>query len=399
MPRALWVLIIGMTINVTGSSFLWPLNAIYVHEHLGKSMSIAGLVLMMNSGASVIGNLIGGALFDKIGGFKSMMLGIMTTLMTLIALVFFHDWPHYAIFLTMIGFGVGIIFPVSYAYAGAIWPEGGRRAFNALYVAQNIGVAVGSALGGVVASYSFDLIFAANAFMYIIFFLIIYLGLKDVKSVKVHQQKETRTLAENAGNLANWHALLTLCIGYFLCWLSYVQWSTTIAAYTQKLNITLKQYSLLWTVNGALIVLAQPLLSLVLNRWIRRLKRQMLVGFTIFVVSFFILFSANSFSDFVLAMVVLTIAEMLVWPAIPTVASNLAPEGREGFYQGFVNSAATAGRMVGPVLGGFIVDMAGMRQLFLMLIGFLLISIVTTAIYDRKLKRATKQEKETATIG
>jgi MFS family permease len=323
----------------------------------------------------------------------------MTTLMTLIALVFFHDWPHYAIFLTMIGFGVGIIFPVSYAYAGAIWPEGGRRAFNALYVAQNIGVAVGSALGGVVASYSFDLIFAANAFMYIIFFLIIYLGLKDVKSVKVHQQKETRTLAENAGNLANWHALLTLCIGYFLCWLSYVQWSTTIAAYTQKLNITLKQYSLLWTVNGALIVLAQPLLSLVLNRWIRRLKRQMLVGFTIFVVSFFILFSANSFSDFVLAMVVLTIAEMLVWPAIPTVASNLAPEGREGFYQGFVNSAATAGRMVGPVLGGFIVDMAGMRQLFLMLIGFLLISIVTTAIYDRKLKRATKQEKETATIG
>jgi MFS family permease len=399
MPRALWVLIIGMTINVTGSSFLWPLNAIYVHEHLGKSMSIAGLVLMMNSGASVIGNLIGGALFDKIGGFKSMMLGIMTTLMTLIALVFFHDWPHYAIFLTMIGFGVGIIFPVSYAYAGAIWPEGGRRAFNALYVAQNIGVAVGSALGGVVASYSFDLIFAANAFMYIIFFLIIYLGLKDVKSVKVHQQKETRTLAENAGNLANWHALLTLCIGYFLCWLSYVQWSTTIAAYTQKLNITLKQYSLLWTVNGALIVLAQPLLSLVLNRWIRRLKRQMLVGFTIFVVSFFILFSANSFSDFVLAMVVLTIAEMLVWPAIPTVASNLAPEGREGFYQGFVNSAATAGRMVGPVLGGFIVDMAGMRQLFLMLIGFLFISIVTTAIYDRELKRATKQEKETATIG
>jgi MFS family permease len=399
MPRALWVLIIGMTINVTGSSFLWPLNAIYVHEHLGKSMSIAGLVLMMNSGASVIGNLIGGALFDKIGGFKSMMLGIMTTLMTLIALVFFHDWPHYAIFLTMIGFGVGIIFPVSYAYAGAIWPEGGRRAFNALYVAQNIGVAVGSALGGVVASYSFDLIFAANAFMYIIFFLIIYLGLKDVKSVKVHQQKETRTLAENAGNLANWHALLTLCIGYFLCWLSYVQWSTTIAAYTQKLNITLKKYSLLWTVNGALIVLAQPLLSLVLNRWIRRLKRQMLVGFTIFVVSFFILFSANSFSDFVLAMVVLTIAEMLVWPAIPTVASNLAPEGREGFYQGFVNSAATAGRMVGPVLGGFIVDMAGMRQLFLMLIGFLFISIVTTAIYDRKLKRATKQEKETATIG
>jgi MFS family permease len=398
MPRALWILVIGMAINVTGASFLWPLNAIYVHEHLGKSMSIAGIVLMLNSGASVIGNLVGGALFDKIGGFKSVMLGIMTTLTALIALVFFHGWPHYAIFLTIIGFGVGIVFPVSYAYAGAIWPEGGRRAFNALYVAQNIGVAVGSALGGLIASYSFDLIFAANAFMYIIFFLIMYFGLKDVKTAKVHKQKEAPTLVANMGNLASWHALLTLCVGYFLCWLSYVQWSTTVAAYTQKLDITLKQYSLLWTVNGALIVLAQPLLSAVLNRWIRQLKRQMLVGFMIFVVSFFILLLANSFSDFVMAMVVLTIAEMLVWPAIPTVASNLAPEGKEGFYQGFVNSTATAGRMVGPVLGGFIVDTAGVRQLFLMLIGFSLISIVTTVMYDRKLKRATRQEKEAATI-
>jgi MFS family permease len=399
MPRALWVLIIGMTINVTGSSFLWPLNAIYVHEHLGKSMSIAGLVLMLNSGASVVGNLIGGMLFDKIGGFKSVMLGIITTLTALIGLVFFHDWPHYAIFLTMIGFGVGVVFPVSYAYAGTIWPEGGRRAFNALYVAQNLGVALGSALGGLIASYSFELIFAANAFMYMLFFLVMYFGLKDVKAAKVHKQKEMQTLkSANKGNRASWYALITLCIGYFLCWMSYVQWSTTVAAYTQKLDITLKQYSILWTINGALIVLAQPLLTSIINRWLCQLKRQMLAGFTIFVVSFFILLQANSFLDFVFAMVVLTIAEMLVWPAIPTVASQLAPEGRDGFYQGFVNSTATAGRMVGPVLGGFIVDTAGMRQLFLMLIVFLLISIVTTAMYDRKLKRVARQEKETATI-
>ena len=43
MPRALWLLIIGMAVNVTGSSFLWPLNTIYIHDHLGKSLSVAGL--------------------------------------------------------------------------------------------------------------------------------------------------------------------------------------------------------------------------------------------------------------------------------------------------------------------------------------------------------------------
>jgi len=62
MPRALKLLVLGMIINVTGASFLWPLNTIYIHDHLGKSLTVAGFVLMLNSGASVIGNLIGGSL-------------------------------------------------------------------------------------------------------------------------------------------------------------------------------------------------------------------------------------------------------------------------------------------------------------------------------------------------
>ena len=59
MPRALWLLVIGILVNITGTSFLWPLNAIYIHDHLGKSLTVAGIVLTLNSAASVIGNLVG----------------------------------------------------------------------------------------------------------------------------------------------------------------------------------------------------------------------------------------------------------------------------------------------------------------------------------------------------
>lgn len=127
MPRALKILIIGMFINVTGASFLWPLNTIYIHNHLGKSLTVAGLVLMLNSGASVAGNLCGGFLFDKIGGFKSIMLGIGITLASLMGLVFFHEWPAYIVLLTIVGFGSGVVFPASYAMAGSVWPEGEGR--------------------------------------------------------------------------------------------------------------------------------------------------------------------------------------------------------------------------------------------------------------------------------
>src|SRR6185437_13013080 len=76
MPRAVWFLIIGMFVNVTGNSFLWPLNTIFIHDYLGKSLTVAGLVLMANQGTGVVGNLLGGFLFDRIGGYKSILGGI-----------------------------------------------------------------------------------------------------------------------------------------------------------------------------------------------------------------------------------------------------------------------------------------------------------------------------------
>ncbi len=385
MPRALWLLIIGMAVNVTGSSFLWPLNTIYIHDHLGKSLSVAGIVLMLNSGASVIGNLIGGSLFDKIGGYKSILLGVTITLTALIGLTFWHGWPEYIIFQIIIGFGTGVIFPAMYAMAGSVWKEGGRKAFNAMYVAQNLGVAIGAALGGIVAQYSFDFIFLANMLMYVIF---LFLAVFGYKGIKVDSVKPTGndTIPVIANSRKNIRALLILCIGYLLCWIGYVQWQTTISSYTQEINISLTQYSLLWTINGALIVLGQPVLNALLKKLETTLKIQILIGIAIFIVSFLIAGNANAFSGFLVGMIILTIGEMFIWPAVPTVAFDLAPKGREGFYQGIVNSTATGGRMIGPLLGGMLVDLYNMSALFFVLIALFLVAVVTTLIYDRQLK-------------
>ncbi|KIL43919.1 MDR family MFS transporter [Jeotgalibacillus soli] len=387
MPRSLWVLVIGMMINVTASSFLWPLNTIYIHEHLGKSLSVAGLVLMANAGASVVGNLLGGTLFDRLGGYRSIMLGIVISLSALIGLNFWHGWPHYVIFLIIIGFGSGIVFPSMYAMAGSVWPEGGRKAFNAVYLAQNLGVAVGAALGGVVAAVSFDYIFLANMLMYALFFL---LALITYRGISIQPNIQTSVLQESKQikNKSAFVSLLILCIGYMLCWVGYVQWMSTISAYTQQINITLNQYSLLWTINGALIVLGQPLIKPIVKRFENNLKKQMLIGLVIFMGSFAVAAYAGSFQGFLAAMIILTIGEMLIWPVVPTIADQLAPKGREGFYQGVVNSTGTAGRMIGPVMGGVLVDYYGMSVLFIFIIALLVIGMVTTVFYDYLTKRA-----------
>lgn len=391
MPRNLWFIVVGMAINVTGASFLWPLNTIYLHDHLGKSLSVAGLVLMANAFATVVGNLIGGYLFDKIGGYRSIVAGTVITLSALIGLTINHDWPLYVVWLIIIGFGSGLIFPAMYAMAGTVWKEGGRRAFNAVYVAQNLGVAVGSALGGLVASFSFDYIFIANTIMYVVFFLLVVLTYKNIESdpvanvnvIPAHQPiKSDRML----------YALLVLCIGYLLCWVGYVQWTATISAYTQEIGVSLRQYSLLWTINGALIVLGQPFVNKIVYTFMKKVKQQMIVGMIIFMGSFVVAAFASDFSGFLTAMIILTIGEMLVWPAVPTIASELAPNGKEGFYQGIVNSTATAGRMIGPLLGGLLVDHYGMQMMFIVLMALFVIAIGTTLIYDKILRKTYSEQ-------
>ncbi|WMZ57162.1 MDR family MFS transporter [Staphylococcus pseudintermedius] len=388
MPKEIWWLVIGMAINITGASFLWPLNTIYMNEELDKSLSTAGLVLMVNSFGMIVGNILGGTLFDKLGGYRTIMLGTIVSLCATILLNFFHGWPWYAIWLIMLGFGGGMIIPAIYAMAGAVWPQGGRQTFNAIYLAQNIGVALGAALGGFVAELSFNYIFMANLAMYVIFFFIALFQFNmDYQATVKHQ--ETLENVAHIQNKKHFTALILLCVMFALCWIAYVQWQTTIASFTQSIGISMSQYSLLWTVNGVLILVGQPLILPIIHLIKGQLKKQLYFGLVVFILSFFVTSFATSFSIFVVGMVIMTFAEMFVWPAVPTIANNLAPKGREGVYQGIVNSASTVGKAFGPLVGGILVDVFNMQIMFLSMIGLLVIAMAFLTIYDRKVDPKT----------
>lgn len=391
MPKKVWLLVIGMLVNVIGNSFLWPLNTIYMHEYLDKSLAVAGLVLMANAGAGVVGNLLGGFLFDKIGGFTSIMAGIVLSIIALIYLVYDHSWYPYIIFLTILGFSGGIIFPSMFAMVGSVWPEGGRKAFNAIYLAQNVGVAIGPALAGLVASVHIDYIFFANLVFYIVFLGIAYFGYKNLD---IAPDRHTDVIRE-AGRIkhkAPFYALLILVSGYLITWLVYSQWATTISTHALSLGISLREYSFIWTINGLLIVLGQPLIKPLIKRLEHQLKAQMFIGTSIFTLSFIVVSFAETLEMFIVSMVILTFGEMIVWPAIPTLASQFAPKGRDGFYQGIVNSAATIGRMIGPWAGGVLVVMYDMKIMLLILTSFMAFTLLTTVLYDRPLRNFEQKE-------
>ena len=60
--------------------------------------------------------------------------------------------------MAVFGFSYGMMDPATNALIAQVWPAGGRKGFNLVYVARNGGVALGTALGGMVASLDFTLI-------------------------------------------------------------------------------------------------------------------------------------------------------------------------------------------------------------------------------------------------
>ena len=90
--------------------------------------------------------------------------------------------------------------------------------------------------------------------------------------------------------------------------------------------------------------------------------------------SFFVTSFAEQFTVFLIGMIILTFGEMFVWPAVPTIANYLAP-GKQGQYQGVVNSASTVGKAFGPLIGGILVDTFNMSAMFIGMIILLLIGM------------------------
>lgn len=383
-PSGIRMLAVATILFSTGMACIWPLVTIYIHDYLGKPLTVAGLLLLLNQGAFLIGSLAGGMLFDRWGKMKTIVFSSIGIILISTCLGIATDFTVYTVLLLLNGLFYGTLSPVMNALAVVMWPDGGRKALNLVYVAQNAGVAAGSALGGLLASISFSWTFFGNALAQVVVFLMFIVLLpRHLKAIGKTAAQSTRQNEAPVANLAVptspgkvvWGALVLLCAGLLISWIVYVQWTTVLSTYMQSLGITLRQYSLLWTLNGALILFGQPLISWVIKHFARTLRAQMLLGTYVFALSMLILSQTAAYAGFVLAMFVMTIGEMLVWPAVPTVAAQFTPEGQEGFIQGLVSGTGSAGRMLGPLLGAFIFQTFQAQGLLYIMAGLSLLSV------------------------
>lgn len=381
-PTNLKVLMIAMMINSTGMAFLWPLHTIYITQAMGKSLSEAGLVLMLHSAAEIFGSFLGGYLYDRIQGKRTILMAALSSAFLIFFISIGLSWPIYIVTMVLLGIGIGTIFPPIYAIAGTIWKEGGRKSFNLIYLVLNFGVAVGTALGGIVAQFSFRYVFWTNGLTYIIFVLIVWFALEEPDPAEESMERKEAVLKPKKGwdQTPGFYSLLILCLGFMFCWVAYIQWQTSISTYMHQLGYPLSAYSALWTVNGLFILFGQPLIQWFMVYTNKSEKWQLLTGAILFMFTFVLLSHSQAYGGFLTGMMIMTIGEILIFPSVPAIADYLAPIGKKGMYQGLVNGAANVGRTIGPLFGGVFYDHFGPSVLLYsssMICGFAFVCFVT----------------------
>ncbi|MFD2369585.1 MFS transporter [Brevibacillus sp. GCM10020057] len=379
-PREALLFLVASFINASGSAFMWPLNTLYVHTVLGRSMTEAGFALMLQSLAGIIGQFAGGALFHRLGAKRLIVGSLFIQGCLQLAIPFTGSWPLYLAIMIGLGFTLNLSSPAIQAFIGFRWKEQRRELFNVIYVANNLGMAIGTSLAGIVAAISFQLTFMLNSASTLLFALFFFVFMKHISHRELVGDSaalaEKRSLKETWQLLYRYQLYLFMALGAGLIFFSTSVWNTGVAPYVTGLGMPLSAYSWLWTINGIIIFAGQPVTSLIKRLLQQSLPAQMVASAAAYAGGFgFMLLFHNSYAAFVLGMIITTFGEMLLAPTIPTFITEKTSESAP-FYLGVVGGITALGRLLGPLAMGYMFDRGGIQPALLLAMSMSLTAVL-----------------------
>lgn len=362
-PRDSYAFIVASLVNSTGSALMWPLTTIYVHNVLHRSYGDAGLALLFQSLATILGQVIGGSLYQRVGAKRLIVWSLVLTGISQLSLIEAKAWIPYILAMTMNGLLIAVTMPAVNAFIGFRWPAHRSRLFNAVYVSNNVGVAIGTTLAGILASISFDLTFLFNSVTTLSFAVFFSFFLRRMKDTDLNQWAGGLTAQRELGIgtlLTSYRTYAFIGTGSMMVFLSTSAWNSGVAPFLNQQGHPPSTYSLLWTVNGVVILIGQPLLSLMIRLWMKSLPSRLVGSAVLYGVAFLlILVVGGPYFILVIGMVIATFGEMLISPTIPALITQTTGQSAP-FYLGLVGGMGSVGRLIGPVLFGNLFDAKGL---------------------------------------
>ncbi|MBV7531530.1 MFS transporter [Chitinophaga sp. sic0106] len=159
LAPATWWLSLILLINRSGTMVI-PFLTVYMTQHLHFTITQAGIVMACFGSGAIVGATLGGWLSDRIGFYQVQFWSLFSNGLLFILLGQMHTFPQLCICVFALS-SVGDAFRPANSIAIAAYsnPENRTRSYALNRLAVNLGWSVGPAIGGLLASFSYDLLF------------------------------------------------------------------------------------------------------------------------------------------------------------------------------------------------------------------------------------------------
>ena len=381
-PSLFWVIVGTLFVDSIGSTLLFPFFALYITQRFGVGMTQAGILLGMSSLFGLIGGVIGGALTDRFGRRRLILFGLVFSALSSLLFGLVSDVRILYPLIVIVGLLSRVAVPAQDAMMADILPEEKRQeGFGITRVAFNYAWIFGTALGGLIAARSFLALFVIDAVISIGVAIILYRYLPETKpEIHITEMKPEPFFKTIAGYRVVLRdlAYMGFTVAGMLVLIVYQQQYSSLPVYMRDVHgIDSKIYGVMLSISGLEVVLFQIWIS----RVIRKHPPFLMMAFAalFFTAGFVMIGFIHQAGFFLLAVIIATIGEMIMFPTNKALAASFSPAEMRGRYMAVYDLGWTIPAAIGPAAAGFILD--NYNPNYLWYIGGILCTVAACSFY------------------
>lgn len=384
LPRSVWLLQAGGLANALGSGLAFPFVAIYLHNVRGMSLGLVGGILAAQGLAQTAGSLLAGPVVDRIGARATLPLALLLQAVAWALFPLVHE-PWAAVCLMVLdGLGAAAYWPAqSVLLTRLTGPARRHSAFAMQRVTMNLGIGLGALVGGLVANAAhprtFAVLFLADAATFVVFAGVV-LAVREARGAagggRTAAEAATEAATAGAGAATGQAAprppgyrdllrdrpfALVFVLNAFLVATGYALLSLVMPFGKDEAGISERAIGLIWLVNTLVVVALQlPVSRLAEGR--RRMK--LLVGLGAAWAAAWLLVAAGgawfeagaATAMLALAMGAFAVGECVHGAVYGPLVADLAPRALQGRYFAVSSTSWGLGMLLGPAIGGVVLD-------------------------------------------
>jgi MFS family permease len=239
--------------------------------------------------------------------------------------------------------------------SSAVGPDQRKTAFAVNRLAINLGMSLGPALGGFLATWSYGALFIADGLTSLAASAILA---RAGRPDHVHAAEKDVAARPESRPAHRDRRLLLLLLGVLPVAVVFFQHVAAMALFlVRDLGFSEASYGLLATLNTLLVVAFEVPLNAAMARW--PAGKTLALGSVLTGAGFGLLAFAHAPGMVVVSVVVWTFGEIVLFPGLNAAVADLAPEARRGEYMGLYMTAFNLAFAIGPWAGTVVLETWG----------------------------------------